>query len=343
MAESRSTPISDYTSVPFSSGGVRVDISLDEWKGGWASIVGGLNGKPTSQQFNQVFYAISALLNDAIVDLSAVKRTADDAVPMSQYTAEEIVAMLASYGLMVGCNADRLDGKHASSFAPSSHNHSANDITSGTLPVARGGTGSTYGAGACSNIGAMRTAGGTFTGPVYFASGSTHYVDSYGDAHFRGIVASGDITAQRVYEAVYNDYAEMMPRGEDTEPGDIIALDTASQTERYVKASNQSIRIAGIHTDEYAMLIGGNKVEPEQDFLRENLPFFIPVSLAGRVHTKVIGPVHTGDRIVLSDTPGVGRALRSSEPIFKDKTVGYAVEGDDRTDLRLLKVRVGGF
>lgn len=42
------------------------------------------------------------------------------------------------------------------------------------------------------------------------------------------------------------------------------------------------------------MLIGGNKVAEGQDFLEENLPSFIPVSLAGRVHTKVVGPVHTG-------------------------------------------------
>ena len=93
---------------------------------------------------------------------------------------------------------------------------------------------------------------------VYFANGTVHYVTSAGDAHFKSLAVSGDISAQRVYDAVYNDYAELMPRGEQTEPGDIIALDTGSQTERYIKATNLSGRIAGIHTDEYAMLIGGN-------------------------------------------------------------------------------------
>lgn len=38
--------------------------------------------------------------------------------------------------------------------APSSHNHSANDITSGTLPIDRGGTGSTTASGARSALGA---------------------------------------------------------------------------------------------------------------------------------------------------------------------------------------------
>ena len=154
--------------------------------------------------------------------------------------------------------------------------------------------------------------------------------------------------ARRVYDVKVNhliwhgDEKTGMPRGENTEPGDIIALDTSSQTERYIKATNLSNRIAGVHTDEYAMLIGGNKVEEGQDFLARNLPLFIPVSLAGRVHAKVVGPVHTGDYIVLSSTPGVGRAVGSCEAYPANKIVGYACEGDDRTDMRLIKVRVGG-
>lgn len=150
------------------------------------------------------------------------------------------------------------------------------------------------------------------------------------------------IHAKRVFEAVYNDYAELMPRGEDTEPGDIIALDTNSRQEKYVKATNLSSRIAGIHSDEYGMLIGGERVNDGEDFLKKNLPRFIPVSLAGRVHTKVIGPVNTGDCIVLSHIPGVGRAAKPCEYVDPCKVVGYAVEGDNLTEQRRLKVRVRG-
>lgn len=49
-----------------------------------------------------------------------------------------------------------------------------------------------------------------------------------------------------------------------------------------------------------------------------------------------------GDYIVLSSTPGVGRAVGSCEAYPANKIVGYACEGDDRTDMRLIKVRVGG-
>lgn len=343
MADARSgAELTDYSKVAFSADGVRQEISIDDWRNGWAAIVGGLNGKPTSQQFNMVFYVLSVLTNQNISDVSAVKNTANAALPKESFTAKQIVALLSKYGLMSGCNADMLDGKHADEFAASKHSHAARDITSGNLPIERGGTGAGTSADACRALGAMRNTGGTFTGTVYFANGTTHYVGSAGDAHFRSMTASEDIHAKRVFEAVYNDYAELMPRGEDTEPGDIIALDTNSQQEKYVKATNLSSRIAGIHSDEYGMLIGGEQVNDGEDFLEKNLPLFIPVSLAGRVHTKVIGPVNTGDCIVLSHIPGVGRAAKPCEYVDPCKVVGYAVEGDDLTEQRRLKVRVRG-
>ena len=210
------------------------------------------------------------------------------------------------------------------------------------MPIERGGTGAGTAADACRALGAMRNTGGTFTGTVYFANGTAHYVGSAGDAHFKSLTASEDIHAKRVFEAVYNDYAELMPRGEQTDPGDIIALDTNSQQEKYVKATNLSSRIARIHSDEYGMLIGGEQVNDGEDFLEKNLPLFIPVSLAGRVHTKVVGPVSTGDCIVLSHIPGVGRAAKPCEYVDPCKVVGYAVEGDNLTEQRRLKVRVRG-
>ena len=86
------------------------------------------------------------------------------------------MALLSQYGLMSGCNADMLDGKHAAAFALSKHSHAASDITSGNLPIERGGTGAGTAADACRALGAMRNTGGTFTGTVYFANGTAHYV-----------------------------------------------------------------------------------------------------------------------------------------------------------------------
>lgn len=48
MADARSgAELTDYSKVAFSVGGVRQEISIDDWRNGWAAIVGGLNGKPS--------------------------------------------------------------------------------------------------------------------------------------------------------------------------------------------------------------------------------------------------------------------------------------------------------
>lgn len=48
MADARSgAELTDYSKVAFSADGVRQEISIDDWRNGWAAIVGGLNGKPT--------------------------------------------------------------------------------------------------------------------------------------------------------------------------------------------------------------------------------------------------------------------------------------------------------
>ncbi len=56
----------------FASTGSREDISLADWKAGWAAIVGGINGIPTSRQFNTLQYISdlkSFLLYKAVTDL----------------------------------------------------------------------------------------------------------------------------------------------------------------------------------------------------------------------------------------------------------------------------------
>ena len=213
--------------------------------------------------------------------------------------------------------------------AAKNHKHDASDIQGGKIPVANGGTGANNAASACSNLGAMRTAGGTFSGTVYFGS-RTYYVNASGVANFA-----------KAYGAVYNDYAEFFPRGGETAPGDIIALDVNSKEERYICADATCRMVAGVHSDEYAMLIGGESALAGEDYAEKNIKNYIPVALAGRVMTRVIGPVRTGDIIIPSEIPGVGRAATDGDVFSYWNIVGYAVEGDDRTDKRKLRVRVG--
>lgn len=156
-----------------------------------------------------------------------------------------------------------------------------------------------------------------------------YLMDSNGNQLFN------DVSAKKVYNAVWNDYAEFYERGECTEPGDIIGLNPNSDKEEYIKATNPSMCV-GVHSDEYGHLIGGEKAPEGKDFVEYNMDKFIPVGLVGRVKTKIVGPISIGDKIVLSDIPGVGRkfikGIDDSENI-----IGMAVE--NKTDESISRIR----
>jgi hypothetical protein len=176
---------------------------------------------------------------------------------------------------------------------------------------------------------ALPLSGGTLSGQVNFGSGS-YYVKSDGSANFRTVTG-----------AVYNDYAEFFPRGEATEPGDIVALDLSSDHESYIKATATSKIVAGVHSDEYAMLIGGDKVD-DGNYVEKNIEKYIPVSLCGRVFCKCVGKIHRGDTIVVSDIPGVGRAKLPNDYVENTQIVGYAVDEDMNEEIRRIRIRVKG-
>lgn len=170
----------------------------------------------------------------------------------------------------------------------------------------------------------------------------TNCQNGVGSAKHCSIDVNGAANFNKVYNAVYNDYAEFFPRGEETEPGDIVALDLSSDDERYIKATSNSKIIAGIHSNEYAMIIGGESAEQGEDYIQKNIEKYIPVSLCGRVHCKCIGVIHKGDIIVVSDIPGIGRAKSPNENIEFTQIVGYAVDEDLDTSIRQVRIRVRG-
>ena len=142
---------------------------------------------------------------------------------------------------------------------------------------------------------------------------------------------NGTITANAVYNAVYNDYAEFFERGEPTEVGDIIALDENAEGEVYVKATLDNHCIVGVHSDSFGHLIGGVNPPDGEDFVQYNLPNYIPVGLCGRVKVKVRGCVQRGDHISVSNERGVG--------IVGDMNiVGIALQDKKDDDVGLIKV-----
>lgn len=155
----------------------------------------------------------------------------------------------------------------------------------------------------------------------------------------------GNIRASRVYNAVYNDYAEYFPRGEETEPGDLIALDLSSKEELYIRA-RKGLPVVGVHSNEYGHIIGGERDSKEGNlsFEEYNLKHFIPVGLCGRCRVKTIGKISKGQKIVLSDIPGVGRAYNESIDSIQDYTdsIGIAVEDQpiDDNEIRMVRVKL---
>ena len=170
------------------------------------------------------------------------------------------------------------------------------------------------------------------------------YLPKTGGTITGNLTVNGTITGTTVIGAVYNDYAEFFPRGEETEAGDIIMLDPNSEEEKYIKASTSIITeyplVVGVHSEEYSHLIGGELPENGEDFYDYNINKYIPVGLAGRCKVKIKGKAIKGAPITVSDIPGVGIC---SNNININNIVGYLVESDnikDENTIRLLKVKL---
>lgn len=154
-----------------------------------------------------------------------------------------------------------------------------------------------------------------------------------------GNINATTVNADTVYNAVWNDYAEFFPRGGETEPGDIIMLDMSATEEAYVKANEAATCVVGVHSDEYAHLIGGELPPDGVDYVAHNIVKFIPVGLVGRVHVNFVGPAVKGCKVVPSDVPGAGRMYDPSKD-NADNVVGYLVETDCLTSKRRLKIKL---
>ena len=169
---------------------------------------------------------------------------------------------------------------------------------------------------------------------VGWDSSKNEQVNCNGNLYIKNnLIVDSEISSYKVYNAVWNDYAEFFERGEDTEAGDIIALDVSSGEERYVKATDKSKLVVGIHSDTYGHILGGDVS------IEESEKTHIPVGLSGRVYVKFKGKSILGEGVVPSDTPGVGR-LYDEFLDDKRKIVGYIVYDPEPSSPNERKVRV---
>ena len=169
------------------------------------------------------------------------------------------------------------------------------------------------------------TAGAT---SKFYLTGTTSSSTTTGTQVFRTDVyvdTNGSLSAPMVYNALWNDYAELFPKGEETEPGDIIALDISASEERYIKAVKGNKALVGVHSNEYGHLIGGDNCSIE-----ENLQKYIPIGLAGRVWVKVHDEPGLGDYITASDIPGVGEVTT-----IRDNAIGIVVSKKENGKVKI--------
>lgn len=155
-----------------------------------------------------------------------------------------------------------------------------------------------------------------------------------------GTIAAEEITGQRIYGSYWSDYAEFFPKGEETNPGDLIMLNPHSNTEEYVAhTGEQDIPVIGVHSDEFGHIIGGEDPIDKQDFLDYNLDRNIPVALAGRVHVSFVGKAKRNNYVVPSNVKGCAKLYNATKdnPL---QIIGILVEDDDRTDKRRLRIKL---
>lgn len=156
--------------------------------------------------------------------------------------------------------------------------------------------------------------GGTLTGPLV---GTTITADT--------------ITANKVYGAIWNDYAEWF---EKENVDDIFEFgDICSWNENGVVLSSPfDIRVVGVVSNTYGHILGGF---PLAD-MEENSKHFVPIGLTGRVNVKVKGAVKVGDLIVSAGN-GIGKVDNNASI---QQIVGKALEPSDNEDVKLITVLI---
>lgn len=141
---------------------------------------------------------------------------------------------------------------------------------------------------------------------------------------------SGHLYATRVYNAVYNDYAELFMKDdpeEEFEAGDVVVKVPGRAA--YTKcSSNVDKLVVGVVSENYGHLLGGTGKE---EFDRKH---FIPIGLAGVIPVKINGTVVEGDLLTTSDSLGMARRV---EEYIPGTVIGKVLRKiDDNTALMMI-------
>ena len=142
------------------------------------------------------------------------------------------------------------------------------------------------------------------------------------------LIVNGTVTGTKVYNAVYNDVAELFAcnKPEDLTPGDIVIM-TKGQVEKPHYESDK--RVVGVVSDTYGYLLGGEQRSSIDDF--EN---YVPLGLTGRVRVKLEGTCNEGDLLTCTKE-GKAKAVKFFDNSLHGCIVGKALEDEPSEDGRI--------
>lgn len=162
--------------------------------------------------------------------------------------------------------------------------------------------------------GKLSLTGGTLTGPLV---GTT--------------ITADVITANKVYGAIWNDYAEWFEKENVNDTFDF--GDICSWNEKGVVLSSPfDVRVVGVVSNTYGHILGGF---PLAD-MEENSKHFVPIGLTGRVNVKVKGTVKVGD-LIISAGNGIGKVDNNASI---QQVVGKALESSNDENVKLITVLI---
>ena len=160
----------------------------------------------------------------------------------------------------------------------------------------------------------LSLSGGTLTGPLV---GTTITADT--------------ITANKVYGAIWNDYAEWFEKENVNDTFDF--GDICSWNEKGVVLSAPfDVSVVGVVSNTYGHILGGF---PLAD-MEENSKHFVPIGLTGRVNVKVKGAVKVGD-LIISAGNGIGKVDNNASI---QQVVGKALEASNDENVKLITVLI---
>lgn len=144
-----------------------------------------------------------------------------------------------------------------------------------------------------------------------------------GHTKFSGdVTATGDIRANRVYNAVYNDIIEFMEKedyDEIIEAGDVVYFNESGKVSKYHDGINATA-IAGVVSSEetYGYALGGDGLEDNQK---------VPVALKGRVWVKTDNTnFHAGDFVSVDSC---GCVYKGDKHIYDNFVLGIATKPEE--------------